>query len=141
VIAINTLTVLALLGNPAPVVVPHTGHLREPNGKAHVSGEGAVVQIKRRCNMRYSRGPKSLGPVSHGEAIPGAAGPGEAFDPKRMPENSPSSEDLTKAPRAAPAPGIPLSNEQYEWLKRKAQAIRSPLSKHAQEDPSAKEPK
>lgn len=41
-------------------------------------------------------------------------------------------------PRDAPPPGVPVSNERYEWLKQKARVVRTPRSKHQQEDPSGK---
>ena len=94
-----------------------------------------------RANMSSSRSgspPKKSGDASHGEGKPGAAGPGETFDPTRMPDESRPDEGVIKAPRAAPAPGIPMSDEQYDWLKRKAKVDRTPSSKHRQEDPSAK---
>src|SRR5262245_13417495 len=86
--AIKSLTVLALLADASPVVLPPTGFLWEQNGRALISDGGADVQIKRRSNMSSSRSgsrPKKSGHASHGEARPGAAGPGETFDPTRMP--------------------------------------------------------
>jgi hypothetical protein len=82
--------------------------------------------------------PEKSGHASHGEARPGSAGPGETFDPSRMLDESRPDEGLIKAPRAAPTPGIPMSDEQYDWLKRKAKVVRTPSSKYGQEDPSAK---
>jgi hypothetical protein len=137
----KSLTVLAFLANPAPIVLLPTGFLWEQNGRAVISDGGADVQIKRRSNMSSSRSgsrPKKSGHASHGEARPGAAGPGETFDPTRMPHESRPDEGLIKAPRAALAPGIPMSDEQYDWLKRKAKVVRTPSSKHRQEDPSVK---
>jgi hypothetical protein len=77
---------------------------------------------------------KKSGHASHGSSTPGAAGPGETFDPTRMPDESRPDEGVHEAP----APGIPMSEERYDWLKRKAKVVRTPSSKHKQEDPSAK---
>jgi hypothetical protein len=41
-------------------------------------------------------------------------------------------------PRPAPAPGVPVSIEEYESLKRIAKTVRTPPSKHRQEDPSGR---
>ena len=40
--------------------------------------------------------------------------------------------------RAAPAPGIPMAQEDYERLKEDASTRPLPRSKHAQEDPGKK---
>ncbi len=81
--------------------------------------------------------PKKPDDRSHIQSQPGTAGPGEDIDPMRIPESEPD-EKTRDAPREAPAPGVPMSDEQYEWLKRKAKVVRTPASKHRQEDPSVK---
>jgi hypothetical protein len=70
-------------------------------------------------------------------AKPGAAGPGETFDPTQT-EHEQTPEPGGGEYRPTPAPGVPVSDEQYEWLKRKAGIVRTPPSKHRQEDPSGK---
>jgi hypothetical protein len=85
-------------------------------------------------SSRSGSRPKKSGHASHGPSTPGAAGPGETFDPTRMPDESRPDEGVHEAP----APGIPMSEERYDWLKRKAKVVRTPSSKHKQEDPSAK---
>jgi hypothetical protein len=61
----------------------------------------------------------------------GFAGPGETVDPTEVGKTD-------EKPRAAPAPGLPMSQEAYERLKREAQTRPVPRSKDAQEDPSGK---
>jgi hypothetical protein len=41
-------------------------------------------------------------------------------------------------PQVAPAPGVPMSDEQYERLKQDAKTARTPPSKHGQEDLSGR---
>jgi len=114
--------------------------------------------------FRYAMHGEALGTCSSGEGVlrvtymarkpsgsdpgrtedqpkPGSASPGEAFDPTQPPQEPSSGDAQRNEPRPAPAPGIPISNEQYEWLKRKAKTIPRPQSDHAQEDPAAKKPK
>jgi hypothetical protein len=45
------------------------------------------------------------------------------------------------APRGAPAPGVPISNRDFDALKERARTTRLPPSEHAQEDPSGKKRK
>ena len=66
----------------------------------------------------------------------GAAGSGKLFDPRGVPDEGSSDERARKEPFPAPAPGIPVSKEQYDRLKEKAKSVRIPRSKHSQEDPS-----
>jgi hypothetical protein len=61
----------------------------------------------------------------------GTAGSGKAFDPTRAPPGAECDE-----PRPAPAPGVPVSEKQYEALKKKAKTARTARSRHAQKDPS-----
>lgn len=68
----------------------------------------------------------------------GAADAGAAFDPTRLADDDPSGGPAKAAVRAAPAPGVPVSDARYETLKRKAETARKPPSKHSQEDPAAK---
>jgi hypothetical protein len=84
-------------------------------------------------SSRSGSGPKESGQASHGQSMPGATGPGETVDPTRIPDERRPAEGVHEAP----APGIPMSEEQYDWLKRKAKVVRTPSSKHKQEDPSA----
>jgi hypothetical protein len=89
-------------------------------------------------SSKSGSGPKGPDREPQGQSKPGATGPGEAFNPMDIPDDAQPGEDSVKEPKAAPAPGIPMSDEQYEWLKRKAKVVRTPPSKHRQEDPSAK---
>src|SRR5438046_10736059 len=66
----------------------------------------------------------------------GIASPGKAVDPTRI-GNEQDVESTEGQPRSAPAPGIPISKERYDWLKRKARVVRTPPSTYKQEDPSA----
>jgi hypothetical protein len=89
-------------------------------------------------SSRSGSGPKKTDESSHAQSKTGTAGPGETFDPRRIPDESGPGENFANRTREAPAPGIPMSEEQYQWLKRKAKVVRTPPSKHRQEDPSAK---
>ena len=136
--ASKSLIVLAILAyRPPSVTLPLTSFQWEQYGPALISDGGADVQIERRSIMSSSRSGsrrKKSGHASHGPSTPGAAGPGEIFDPTRMPDER----RLDEGVHEAPAPGIPMSEEQYDRLKRKAKVVRTPSSKHKQEDPSAK---
>ena len=66
----------------------------------------------------------------------GVASPGRTIDPRQEAEGAVAESDSHVPPQAAPAPGVPVSNEQYEELKRKAKTAPVPRSKHSQEDPS-----
>ena len=68
----------------------------------------------------------------------GLAGPGEAIDPMAVPENCEANEANRRQPRSVPAPGVPVSDQEYEHLKEKARVARKRSVKHAQEDPSKK---
>jgi hypothetical protein len=62
----------------------------------------------------------------------GSAGHGKAVDPTKIKD-----EHATPgAPRGAPAPGVPMSDKDYDALKERAKTTRLPPSKHQQEDPS-----
>jgi hypothetical protein len=45
----------------------------------------------------------------------------------------------SEAPKAAPALGVPVSDAEYERMKKRAARMRARSSVHAQEDPSARE--
>jgi hypothetical protein len=68
----------------------------------------------------------------------GAAGPGEAFEPTAIPEEREPDEAERGKPRPAPAPGVPVSREEYERLKERARTVRKRPPGHVQEDPSSK---
>jgi hypothetical protein len=68
----------------------------------------------------------------------GIAGAGATMDPLDIAGDQECDEAKRGEPRYVPAPGVPVSNEQYEWLKRKAKSVRVPPSEHSQEDPSGK---
>ena len=70
-------------------------------------------------------------PRSKTKPMAGFAGQGETVDPTAVGKGD-------DKPRAAPAPGLPMSQEAYERLKREAQTRPVPRSKNAQEDPSGK---
>lgn len=58
---------------------------------------------------------------------------GAPFKPSDLPSHSPAApEDLR--PQAAPAPGVPLSSDRFEKLKRAAKTARTVRSRHSQED-------
>jgi hypothetical protein len=92
--------------------------------------------MKKNSPKRKSGSKRGPGGLEH-QPQPGVAGPGEPFEPTTLPEER-ESEDSRRAPRPAPAPGVPVSAERYEWLKKKAKAVRKSPSKHGQQDPSAK---
>jgi len=66
----------------------------------------------------------------------GIADAGAPFDPARLAEE-PSGPAESKV-RPAPAPGVPLSEAQYEKLKREAETAGKLPSNRGQEDPAAK---
>jgi hypothetical protein len=70
-------------------------------------------------------------PPSRTKPKAGFAGQGETVDPTTVGKDD-------DKPRAAPAPGLPMSQDAYERLKREAQTRPVPRSKDAQEDPSGK---
>jgi len=57
----------------------------------------------------------------------------EEFDPNRTNDHS---EPEQSRSRAVSAPGVPVSNDEYERLKRQAAIRPRKTSKHRQEDPS-----
>ena len=68
---------------------------------------------------------------------PGLSGPGETVNPLSGPEQW-KSDDALGSPRAAPAPGVPISNKEFERLKKKAKSARRRSRGPVQEDPSHK---
>jgi len=88
--------------------------------------------------LRRKAGPKRQLGSSKDQPKTGSAAPGETFDPQAVPEEREPHELTRGSPRPAPAPGVPVSPERYEWLKKKARVVRKPPSKHGQEDPSGK---
>lgn len=60
----------------------------------------------------------------------GTAGPGKRFDPTAVPETRECDEPAEATRRDAPAPGLPISQKEYERLKEKAKSVakRSPKS-------------
>ena len=64
--------------------------------------------------------------------------PGKRTEPTSLPE-TPHQADAP--PKAAPAPGLPVSNEEYERMKQAAKQNPPPRVKQAQEDASAKNEK
>ena len=108
-------------------------------GSAAVFDIHAPSQPLRRDLMAMKSRPPSSdskmpGEKHQGQPAPGSAEPGKTFDPTRAP-----TEHVTEhGTRSAPAPGVPMSNEQYESLKRKAIKTKKTPSTTGQEDPSAK---
>jgi hypothetical protein len=51
-----------------------------------------------------------------------------------LPEDPESAKPARGKPRPAPAPGVPMSAEDYERLKQRAKHDPAPLADHAQED-------
>jgi hypothetical protein len=66
------------------------------------------------------------------EAQKGAAQGGESINPSALPEES-DVESQDKC-RVAPAPGLPISQEEYERLKEAAKTSATPPLENAQED-------
>jgi hypothetical protein len=61
----------------------------------------------------------------------GVAPGGECIDPGELPEEP--EETATKS-KAAPAPGLPISQEEYQRLKEAAKHAPAPREKEAEED-------
>ena len=61
---------------------------------------------------------------------------GESFDPRDLPEEA---EDTPDKPKAAPAPGLPVSEEEYKRMKEAAKHAPAPCDEHAQEDRTREE--
>ena len=67
----------------------------------------------------------------------GISGSGETVDPFSVSQEL-EFENAFSPPKAAPAPGVPISIEEYERLKKKSKTARKLQSGHVQEDPSHK---
>jgi hypothetical protein len=89
-------------------------------------------------STRRRSGPKRPSDRSEDQPKSGMTGPGETFDPRQIADERAPGEPAQGEHRPAPAPSVPISNEEYERLKRKAKTVRVPPSKHRQEDPSGK---
>ena len=63
----------------------------------------------------------------------GSAEHGHAFDPKRIPE---AKHENAGTHREAPQPGVPVSQKEYEALKRAAERPTKRVGKRGQDDPS-----
>ena len=66
----------------------------------------------------------------------GEAQGGESFDPEELPEEP---EHRDGPPRPAPAPGVPVSDEEFERMKEAANRAPTSGAGHAQEDRHDKE--
>ena len=66
------------------------------------------------------------------KGVAGESGPGRSFTPASME----CDETAPEKAKPAPSPGVPMSNERYELLKRKAKTERAVRSRFAQSDPS-----
>jgi hypothetical protein len=88
--------------------------------------------------MKSKPKPKQPGRGSAGPPKTGVAGPGETVDPTRIAEDASPAETDRVGKRSMPAPGVPVSDDAYELLKKRAGTVRLPRSKHSQEDPSRK---
>jgi hypothetical protein len=88
--------------------------------------------------MKSRSNPKRRSDRSERRPKPGTAGPGETMDPMHIADERAPAGATRGDPRPAPAPGVPVSIEEYESLKRKAKTVRTLPSKHKQEDPSGR---
>jgi hypothetical protein len=66
----------------------------------------------------------------------GVAPGGEDMDPGELPEEP---EESRSEPRAVPAPGLPISQAEYDRMKEAAKHAPAPRVKEAQEDHQQKE--
>ena len=62
----------------------------------------------------------------------GEGGEGETMDPTKLPKTPRRKRD--EPPRAAPAPGLPISAEEYERMKKSAESDSPSSDESAQED-------
>ena len=65
----------------------------------------------------------------------GCGGPGHSASPLDMPEESRDTPS-TVQPREAPAPGVPVSDEEYERMKEKAKRVKTGSAEITPEDPT-----
>ena len=68
--------------------------------------------------------------------LDGVAAGGKSFEPRELPAET---ADDTDKPRPAPAPGLPVSEEEYKRMKEAAKHAPAPRDEHAQEDRPAEE--
>lgn len=61
----------------------------------------------------------------------GVAPGGESIDPSELSEEK---VDKSAKPKSAPAPGLPVSEEEYRRMKEAARHAPAPRDEHAQED-------
>jgi hypothetical protein len=103
--------------------------------------EGESTQATKGLAMKPPRSPSRPGRDRdhvHHPAGKGAGDAGAPFDPAALAVEEKSSKEDSQRPKAAPAPGVPVSTERYEQLKHRAKTVRTPPSRHAQEDPGRK---
>jgi hypothetical protein len=81
---------------------------------------------------------KDHDPPSEVKPQAGTEVPCEFIDPMNLAEESETVESEHGRPRPAPAPGVPMTAEEFERLKEKAKHDPAPPSKHGQEDPGDK---
>ena len=65
------------------------------------------------------------------KSLRGVAHKGEPVNPGELPEES---DEAGGEPKAAPTPGVPISEEEYRRMKEVAEHRRPPRVKEAQED-------
>jgi hypothetical protein len=85
--------------------------------------------------MSRKRKPVSRVPVSTPQL--GVADRGKLIEPAVLPDPFDSTAPSPDQPRPMPAPGTPLSDEEYDRLKKKAATKPNPPGGSAQSDPSA----
>jgi hypothetical protein len=68
----------------------------------------------------------------------GVGSSGKSINPHELPEEDKKPEGK---PKSAPYPGSPVSEEEYERMKKAARDVPAPHSEHAQEDYPDKETK
>src|SRR5262249_37739192 len=117
-----------------PAALPRGKFLKNPLTTLGSRDTSVVRQMKK--SLHQKAGPKRRRGRSKAQPQTGSAPPGETFDPQALPEEREPHELTRGSPRPAPAPGVPISSERYEWLKKKARAVRRPPSEHGQEDPA-----
>ena len=67
------------------------------------------------------------------ESAPGCAEPAREFNPSVSPEDA-EHEEQSDRPKSAPAPGTPVSEDEYQRLKEEARRRRTQPDVPAQED-------
>jgi hypothetical protein len=95
-----------------------------------------VSQLREGYEMNPPRSPSRSGrDRGHPDRLPlkGEATAGIPFRPSDMPPDQATEQEGAR-PQAAPAPGVPLSSDRLEKLKRAAKTARTFRSRHSQED-------